>query len=147
MSGPSLNKLHSHRSIHDGVVTEARDLMEVFMKVYEERHEKHALIAAKVLIEHWETRLLAHADSEEEGLYIRCEQEKPKLLEKLTMLKRDHDLLRILVHETKDKLNKKGVNDDVIDRLKAIYVLAQIHNRDEEMILFADEKLTNDKTG
>ncbi|MDU0413820.1 hemerythrin domain-containing protein [Bacillus paralicheniformis] len=135
MSGPSLNKLGSHRSIHDGAVTEGRDLMEVLEQVYGEKHKKHAMIAARALLEHWETRTIAHADSEEEGLYKRKLEENPDISHTLSMLKRDHDLLRILVSDIKEQLDKQGVNDDVIDRFKAIYVLVQIHNRDEESYL------------
>lgn len=147
MSGPSLHKLDAHRSIHDGVVTEGRDLLEVLRQVYEEKHEKHSLLAANALIEHWETRLLAHADSEEEGLYVKYKKEYPKSQEKLTMLKRDHDLLRMLVNETKEIIAEKGVNDMVIDRFTAIYVLAQMHNREEETLLFADEAEVGKQTG
>ncbi|WFA03809.1 hemerythrin domain-containing protein [Bacillus sp. HSf4] len=135
MSGPSLNKLDAHRSIHDGAVTEGRDLMEVLERVYGEKHEKHAMIAAKALLDHWETRTIAHADSEEEGLYKRKLEENPDISHTLSMLKRDHDLLRILVGDIKEKLDKQVVNDDVIDRFKAINVLVQIHNRDEESYL------------
>ncbi|KAA6451955.1 hemerythrin domain-containing protein [Bacillus swezeyi] len=135
MSGPSLNKLAAHRSIHDGAVTEGRDLMEVLERVYGEKHKKHAIIAARALLDHWETRTISHADSEEEGLYKRKLEENPDISHTLSMLKRDHDLLRILVKEIKERLDEQGVNDDVIDRFKAIYVLVQIHNRDEEAYL------------
>ncbi len=93
------------------------------------------MIAARALLEHWETRTIAHADSEEEGLYKRKLEENPDISHTLSMLKRDHDLLRILVSDIKEELDKQGVNDDVIDRFKAIYVLVQIHNRDEESYL------------
>ncbi|WP_243292434.1 hemerythrin domain-containing protein [Bacillus sp. FJAT-47783] len=136
MLGPSLHKLDAHRSIHDGAVTEGKELMEVLEKVYKERHEKHSLIAAKVLIEHWETRTLAHAETEEEGLYKRKMEEDPELTTTITNLIRDHDILRILVKDIKRLLQENGVNDDVIDRFKAFSVLVQIHNREEEKYLF-----------
>ncbi|MDG3086583.1 hypothetical protein P7F88_10840 [Vibrio hannami] len=115
-----------------GAVTEGRDLMEVLERVYREKHEKHAMIAAKALLDHWETRTIAHADSEEEGLYKRKLEDNPDISHTLSMLKRDRDLLRILVSEIKELLDGQGVTDDVLDRFKAIYVLVQIHNRDEE---------------
>lgn len=141
MSGPSLNKLNAHRSIHDGVVTEGRDLLELLLKVRREKradHEKHALMTAEALIEHWDTRLIAHADSEEEGFYEKKLADHPDLNEALTKLKRDHDLFRMLNKEIKDLISNDGVTEEVIDRFKTIYILARIHNRDEEGYLLED---------
>jgi hypothetical protein len=141
MSGPSLHKHEAHRSIHDGVVTEGRDLLELLIKVQQEKkenHEKLAKLTAQALIEHWETRLIAHADSEEEGFYEEKMEKFPDLTKPLTMLKRDHELFRIVVNEIKEILDKDGITDEMIDRFKTIYVLAQIHNREEEGYLFED---------
>lgn len=137
MSGPSLHKLDAHRSIHDGAVTEGRDLLEVLEKVYEDKREKHAMIAAKILIDHWETRTIAHADSEEEEFYETFIKEDPNMHDTITKLKHDHDLLRNLIHTIKDILDENGVNDDVIDRFKAIYILVQMHNDAEEQYLLS----------
>lgn len=136
MSGPSLHKLNAHRSIHDGAVAEGRELMELMMEVYTEKKQTHARMAAEALIEHWETRVIAHADSEEEGFYQDKLDQRPEMTETLAMLRRDHDLLRILVKEARELLDEnEGVNDDVIDRLRSVYVLVQIHNREEETLL------------
>jgi len=139
MSGPSLHKLDAHRSIHDGVVTEGRDLLNLLLKVRHEKqkdHEKHARMTAEVLIEHWETRLIAHADSEEEKFYEEKIKEKPELAVPLTMLKRDHDLFRTIIDEIKQLMNKDTITDEMVDYFKAIYVLAKIHNQHEEGYLF-----------
>jgi len=139
MSGPSLHKLDAHRSIHDGVVTEGRDLLHLLLKVRREKlenHEKHARMTAEALIEHWETRLIAHADSEEEEFYNEKIKEKPELATPLTMLKRDHDLFRTIIEEIKQKMNQETISDEMIDYFKAIYVLAKIHNQQEEGYLF-----------
>lgn len=139
MTGPSLRKLDAHRSIHDGVVAEGRDLLELLLKVLSEKPENHeqlSKMAVEALIEHWEQRLIAHADSEEEGFYEEQLEQQPELLEPLTMLKRDHELFRILVKEIKGIIEKDGITEEAIDRFKAIYVLAQIHNREEEGYLF-----------
>lgn len=135
MSGPSLHKLTAHRSIHNGALTEARDLLVVLEQVYKEGHEEHSNIAARTLVEHWETRTIAHADSEEDGFYQKKVEDNPALQEMIIMLKRDHQLFRILINDIKQILDEFGVNDDVIDRFKTIYVLVQIHNRDEETYL------------
>lgn len=135
MSGPSLEKLTSHRSIHNGAVTEGRDLLRVIEKTFREGNLELATIGATALVEHWETRTISHADSEEEGFYVKKLKENPEIELSLARLKRDHDLLRTLVSEIKQLLAEHRVNDEVIDRFKAIYVLVQIHNRDEERLL------------
>lgn len=138
MFGPSLNKLHAHKSIHEGAAAEGRELLEVLNRVFQERKEKHALIAANILLEHWQTRTIAHADSEEEGFYDQKQKENPELKEIITKLKRDHDLLRKLVSQIKEMIQKHGVNDDVIDRFKAFYIISQLHSRDEETYLLEE---------
>lgn len=136
MSGPSLQKLESHRSIHQGVISEGRDLLELLIKVQGEKRIDHAMMAAEALIEHWETRLLAHADAEEEGFYEELLVHHPKWRERLTMLKRDHQLFRKIIMEIKEEMATKGITEEAIDRFKAIKVLANIHNEEEETFLF-----------
>lgn len=138
MSGPSLHKLTAHRSIHNGALSEARDLLEVLEQVYQEKHTEHATLAARALIEHWETRTIAHADSEEDGFYQKKLEDDPGLQEIIISLKRDHHLFRTLIGDIKQIITEHGVNDDVIDRFKTIYVLVQIHNRDEEIYLLEE---------
>jgi len=136
MSGPSLHKLTAHRSIHNGALTEARDILEVLEQCFREEKIEHATLAARTLAEHWETRTIAHADSEEDGFYQKKLEENPDIKELMIMLKRDHQLFRTIINETKQIIDEHGVNNDVIDRFKTISVLIQIHNRDEETYLF-----------
>lgn len=132
MSGPSLHKLTAHRSIHNGALSEARDILEVLEQVYREGKREHATLAARTLIEHWETRTIAHADSEEDGFYQKKLEENPELEELITMLKRDHQLFRTIISDIKEMIDDHGVTNEAIDRFKTISVLVQIHNRDEE---------------
>jgi hypothetical protein len=141
MSGPSLYKLDAHRSIHDGVVSEGRELLELLLKVLSEKaahHERNTRIAAEALVEHWETRLIAHADSEEESFYQEKVNQKPELADAVTGLKRDHELFRIIVKEIKGLMDSEGITELVIDRFKAIGVLAEIHNHEEEKYLLEE---------
>ncbi|MGM8216450.1 hemerythrin domain-containing protein [Bacillaceae bacterium W0354] len=131
MSGPALHKANHHRQIHEGSLTEGRDLMDVLMIVYKEGHEKHSLIAAKELLDHWESRTIAHADSEDDGLFEDLKKDKPELSDKIAMMKRDHQLLRRLIKDIKQLIDEHGVDDRVIDRFKAFYILMQIHGKDE----------------
>ncbi|MGI2275184.1 hypothetical protein ACQ23P_13185, partial [Staphylococcus cohnii] len=75
MAGPSLRKADSHNSIHEASLSEARELTEILSKVINQKHK--ALEVAYVLLEHWEARVLAHADVEEEGLYPELAGDNP----------------------------------------------------------------------
>ncbi len=136
LAGPALKNHYSHQSIHDGYYTEGRDLTEVLVKLDREGREKECGIAAEALVEHWETRTIAHADSEEEGFYQEVMNDKPDLKEEVIKLIRDHDLLRMLVSDLKERIPRDGVTEEVIDRFKTILLLVDIHNRAEERVLF-----------
>lgn len=139
MSGPALKHHYSHQSIHDGYYSEGRDLTDVLIKLHAENREKECAIAADALVEHWETRTIAHADSEEEGFYQEVMEQKPELKEEILKLIRDHDLLRIIVSEVKERLPRDGVTEEIIDRFKTILLLVDIHNSAEEKVLFETE--------
>ncbi|WP_210366985.1 hemerythrin domain-containing protein [Bacillus sp. REN3] len=136
MSGPALKNHFSHQSIHEGYYTEGRDLTEVLVKLHREKREKECRIAAEALVEHWETRTIAHADSEEEGFYLEVMEQRPEIKEDVIKLIRDHDLLRMIVADVKQRIQKDGVTQEAIDRLKTILLLVNIHNHEEERILF-----------
>ena len=136
MSGPSLKQLHAHRSIHDGAYSEGREMVELLCKLYQDNRLEHARMAADALVEHWETRTLAHAESEEEGFYLEKSRVSPELAEKVLMLKRDHDLMRILVKEIKQFLADDTISENVIDRFKSLFFLVRVHSVEEENSLF-----------
>ncbi|MCM3124996.1 hemerythrin domain-containing protein [Mesobacillus sp. AQ2] len=139
MSGPALKNHFSHQSIHDGYYTEGRDLTELLVKLFREEREEDCAVAADALVEHWETRTIAHADSEEEGFYMEIMEKKPELKEEVIKLIRDHDLIRMIVADVKGRLPNEGVTEEVIDRFKTILHLVDIHNHEEERILFRQD--------
>ena len=81
MSGPGLRHIDSHSAIHE---------------------------AAHIAVEHWETRILRHAQAEEEGLYKEMVEEKPELKDDIIGLIRDHDILRFTVKEIKEMFGLKS---------------------------------------
>jgi predicted DNA-binding protein YlxM (UPF0122 family) len=139
MSGPSLRKKHSHHSIHDGIYTEARDLTKVLKKLLLENKAKETKEICDALIEHWETRTLAHAQSEEEGFFIEKLKENPELNEMIIKLKRDHQILEIIVHSIKVNIDNKGVTEDILPYFDALLVVFELHNHEEENNLFITE--------
>ncbi|WP_027417347.1 hypothetical protein [Aneurinibacillus terranovensis] len=138
MSGPALRQLEAHRSIHQAANGEAEELLSIVQRLHHDGIRDRALETAHVLIEHWETRTLRHAESEEEGFYLEKGKKNPHLLETITKLTRDHDLMRLLVNESKDILQKDGVNKEVIVRFEALLLLVEIHSREEEKYLLSN---------
>lgn len=132
MSGPSLERKHSHRSIHKGAFREARSLTDLLRRLYREKREKAVHEVTDALVEHWETRILAHAQVEEEGLYLKKAEQNPDLVPVIHMLKRDHHLMQQLVEEIKAVWEENGVNDEVLLRFEALLLINRLHSRQEE---------------
>ncbi|MDR6998290.1 hemerythrin domain-containing protein [Neobacillus niacini] len=139
MSGPSLRKKHSHHSIHDGIYTEARDLTVVLKELVKEGENDKIKEVAEALIEHWETRTLAHAQSEEEGFFVEKLKEQPELNETIIKLKRDHQLLELIVAMIKEKMKQNGMTVEMTRYFDALLVLFELHNLEEEKYLFTEE--------
>lgn len=135
MSGPALRKADSHSSIHEAALNEAREITEVLEGLLEKGHDEKALEAAYIGVEHWESRTLQHAASEEEGLYKEIAEESPEMREAIIGLTRDHEILRLLVQEIKDRLVSVGVDDHVLQRFQALILVDELHNQAEERIL------------
>lgn len=132
MSGPSLEREHSHRSIHNGAFREARSLTDLLRRLHGERRTEEVHEVADALIEHWEKRILAHAQAEEEGLFPKKVERNPELAPVVHMMKRDHDLMRQLLDEIKVKWKQSGVNYEVFARFEALLLINRIHSRQEE---------------
>lgn len=135
MSGPALTQKHAHRAIHEAAQGEAEALTDLLRKMMEAGDQSRTLEVADILIEHWETRTLRHATEEEEGLYRDLLGENPELEEKVIALIRDHDLLRKLMEKIKRRLPEKGVDHTVLAHFEAMFLVNEMHSRDEEEYL------------
>ncbi|MBY7142030.1 hemerythrin domain-containing protein [Virgibacillus sp. NKC19-3] len=135
MSGPGLKHVDSHAAIHEAALNEAEELNEILESLLRNGQEEKALETAYVAVEHWESRTLQHADSEEEGLYKELVEESPELNDSIIELTRDHDLLRMLVKEIKEMLDADGFSDAVLQRFQALVLVDLLHNQEEERIL------------
>lgn len=141
MSGPSLRQLHAHHAIHEGALSgavtkteEVEDLLRA--KEYEVAHQ-----AADHLLEYWETRIISHADAEEEGFYQEMIDQKPELKQTVADLTRDHDILRIIVADIKILLAEEGLSYEVMKQFLALLVVNAIHSRDEERLLLQEPSI------
>lgn len=131
MTGPSLKKQDSHSSIHDASLNEARELRELYSKCLESKELDKALQVAEVTIEHWETRTLKHAESEEEGLYKEMVEENPSLKEVVIELTRDHNIMRKMVNNMKSLLEEKKTDEQLLKLMDGLILVDEIHNEDE----------------
>ena len=138
MSGPALRQLHAHRAIHEGGLSGAILKTEELMKHLRDGEVETANLAADDLIDYWKTRVIAHADAEEDGFYVDIAKEKPALQETVTKLTRDHDLMRMIVSDLETLREKEGLSPAVLQKFYALQIVNEIHSRDEERLLFAE---------
>ncbi|HLR61688.1 MAG TPA: hemerythrin domain-containing protein [Lentibacillus sp.] len=135
MAGPALRKTESHASIHEAALQEARELTNILGNLLKGRETDNALETAYIIVEHWETRTLAHADAEERSLYKEIAETSPELKDNVVALTRDHNLMRNIVNDIKEMLERHGVGYDVLQRFQALILVDELHNLEEEKIL------------
>lgn len=134
MVGPSLMQMDAHREIHEAVALELREATEALREALRTGREQLALQLAHALLTTWRTRVLAHADAEEEELYQWVLQRHPKMQEKIAALARDHALLRRMTAEASGKL-KEEVTPEILAYLDALLLIQRYHSEDEEQSL------------
>lgn len=135
MSGPALKQLHAHRSIHEGGLSGAVTKTELMIEFLQEGDMKSADRAADELIEYWKSRVISHADAEEEGLYLDIKKENPELETAIIQLTRDHDLIRIIVKDIEELRKTEKISPTVLQKFYALLVVNEVHSRDEERLL------------
>ncbi len=141
MSGPGLNQRDAHHVIHQAAFYEAERLTLLLRRSLRTGDEQRALQVATVLIEHWQTHTLRHAEAEETGWYREILAAQPELQADVIALTRDHELLRTLLAEVQRILSARGIASGVVERFEAMLLLNSIHSREEERRLFGGEPL------
>ncbi len=137
VSGPALRQADSHSSIHEAAIGEAEQLTQLLRSCLDREAYEEAYETACIALEHWETRTLAHAEAEEEGLYREIADANPEWREKVVALTRDHELMRQLAAEIRNTLSEEAVDDGVARRFEAMILIDLQHNRDEERMVAA----------
>jgi hypothetical protein len=140
MTGPSLKKQDAHSSIHEAALTEAIELRDLFEKCLIEEEKDKAGKVAEVITEHWESRTLQHAESEEDGLYKEMAEENPELQNLVIQLTRDHDLMRRMVEEIKEHLTNNKIDKRMLSLIDSLIIVDSIHNEDEMNKLLASNE-------
>lgn len=134
MSGPALRQRDAHHAIHHAALGEAEELTALFEAQIADGDFSRAREVAAVVVEHWETRTLRHAQEEEEGLYLEMKELDESRSVLICRLTRDHDLMRAWVSEA-GKLAESGREEDLRAAgtlFTALLVLVVQHSRDEE---------------
>lgn len=135
MTGPALRRVDSHSSIHEAMLEEARELTDLLSMCISRQELERAAEVAAIIVEHWESRTLQHAQSEEEGLYQEAVQSRPDLRDAVITLTRDHNLMRYLIRDIKDILQRDGATVEVVQRFYALILIDTLHNEDEERMI------------
>lgn len=137
MSGPALRQLHSHKAIHEGGLSGAIMITDDLIEYVEQGETEMVQQACDHLLDYWKTRVISHADAEEEGFYKQVIEEKPELARDIIQLTRDHDLMRILVADI-EALREEDptVTTEIIQKFTGLIVVNELHSREEERLLF-----------
>lgn len=136
-TGPALKQLTSHRSIHDAGQAQARALTEDVMQLFEGEQTEDCLQAANILVQHWEEKIIAHADAEDETFFqeLLASEEIPD--QHVYMMMRDHDLFRKITTHIKESLKQQQkVTMNHIYEFNTLLILNAFHHEGEEEYLF-----------
>ncbi|MHC0037841.1 hemerythrin domain-containing protein [Pseudoneobacillus sp. C159] len=140
MSGPSLKLQSAHSMIHEAALNEAKELKELLRRALNEGNEMLSLQITEVVIEHWESRTLKHAEAEEEGLYKEILEENPEQQTLISQLTRDHDIMRRIVGQMKALLANGKASNVLLSLIDALLIVDEIHNEDEMNKLLTGDK-------
>ncbi len=139
-TGPALKQLTSHRSIHDAGQAQARSLTEEVMQLFEENQTAECLQAAQALIQHWEEKIIAHADAEDESFFQELLAGEQIPGKHIYMMMRDHDLFRQIATHIKESVTEQGkVTMNHIYEFNTLLILNSFHHKGEEKYLFPNE--------
>lgn len=134
--GPSLRQLHAHKAIHHGGYDGALSRTEEVFELLAHGESEHADHAVDELLDYWQSRIISHADAEEDGFYAEIAARKPELAETITKLTRDHELMRMMVSDIQRLRQTESLSHEVLRNLQALLAVNEIHSREEERLLF-----------
>ncbi|HIW13728.1 MAG TPA: hypothetical protein H9891_11305 [Candidatus Salinicoccus stercoripullorum] len=138
MDNLPLNDYSAHKDLHDEILGGAEEQLESMKTLLNKLEHKELADEMESFIEYVEERVLGHFDEEEtdSGLYDRAVGREPALHDKVQRLKRDHELIRMMVGRMKEELSKDEVDfQKLIDHSVSIILVDELHSRDEENLL------------
>lgn len=139
-TGPALKQLTSHRSIHDAGQAQARALTEDVMQLFEDQQMENCLQAAQALIQHWEEKIIAHADAEDETFFQELLAGEQIPDQHIYMMMRDHDLFRQITAHIKESITEQEkVTRHHLYEFNTLLILNSFHHKGEEKYLFPNK--------
>lgn len=138
MGGPSLRQLHAHHAIHEGGLSGAIGKTEEVEELLQAGEFEVARQAADHLVDYWITRILSHADAEEEGFYAEMAGDDPQRQLSVVKLTRDHDIMRMVIADIRAELAEAGLTPEVMRQFQALIVVNALHSREEERLLLEE---------
>lgn len=138
--GPSLRQLHAHKQIHDTGLSLAVNMTDELIRTYKDGTKEEVIQEVIALVDFFESRVISHADAEEEenGFYSEVEKNNPASHDKIQQLIRDHDIMRQIITKIKTQMESEGFSTQIIDYFRSLIIVNEIHSRDEERFLLSD---------
>src|SRR5699024_9510191 len=124
----------------EGAQDEAKSLTADMIQLYHAGEDKDALQTARMLLKHWEEKIIAHADTEDGGLHLDVLLKDERGHTGIHMMMRDHDLFRQIaasIKETLDQDNK--VTQEMIYEFTSLIIINGLHHKGEEKYIFNHE--------
>lgn len=138
MSGPALRQFSSHNAIHEASHEEAMVILASLRRLVKDHKNDLAYQAADVFVEHFDTKVLRHAEAEESGLYDEVEASQPNLKPVVAELRREHDAMRALLGTIQSRLAAdRVVDNDMLGLMTALTSCNAFHSHHEETALIA----------
>ncbi len=134
MSGPALRSRRWHSLIQNSAIADIEAATEQIM-------EKMDLGAGDArghvgfLLDLWRSKVLSHAEEEENGLYEEIERARPGSVCRIERVKRDHEILAILVQQIEELNSSTGNIGEILGINSAMLRILELHDRDEEKLL------------
>lgn len=141
MTNPSLKNWEEHKALHDEILGGAEERLDSMKTLLNKLEHKELAEEMESFIEYVEESVLGHAKKEEAsgGMYETIAKDDPKTVEKIRRLRRDHEIIQIMVDRMKEELSHDKVDfQKLIDHSVSIILVDEIHSRDEEDILMTD---------
>ena len=131
MSGPALLQHDSHQAIHEAAYEEAKALTEWLQSLDSEQFLQHKKVI-DLLLEHWNTRVLAHAKEEEEGLYLTWEATSFLDSSTLQQFVQEHQQMRDTIQSIVAMQEEGTTLQPILMQFLALLAMSQQHSSHEE---------------
>jgi len=120
--------------IHDAAIGDIVAITEEIMEKMDiGAGEARGLVG--MLTDLWRSRVLSHAEEEENGLYEEIKRVEPESACQIERVKRDHEILRIMIEQIEAVNSSTGNIGEILGINSAMLKILELHDRDEEKLL------------